>query len=367
MASIHSNASWSLDFEGPALQCSALGADDELRINVTESAAELCWGSGYCYQYMYWMPGSTIDLSPFQPDMNGSTRDDIHGPRDAPISLYVAVKNGQFTYPDFVFDSFTRCILYSASYHSEFNYRSGVQDIKTVTTLNKPNDPWFPTIASMSSFEDITRFRNGVGVPFQAVTNAFSSMLVGSVHIYRGAQGAPQVIQTQVGMTTLAKDLGFFENQTSNQPEGGHEIPTFLEEMFRNITLSLMSQAELNPAEPIQADIETHAYQNIYIYSATALWIAYGVAMGITFLSITIGTWAVAAAGSSYSSKFSTILRLAFNVHLSEYLELRDTGGEDPLPDRLENTIVVFPSRNVKGGEGRGSLLGNNEEGPSEL
>ncbi|OHW94070.1 het-r protein [Colletotrichum incanum] len=109
------------------------------------------------------------------------------------------------------------------------------------------------------------------------------------------------------------------------------------------------------------------AYQNISAYSAAALWIAYGVAIGITILLITIGTWAVAAAGSSYSGKFSTMLRLAFNVHLSEYLELRDTGGKDPLPDRLENTIVVFPSRNAKGAEVNASLLGNREEQPSGL
>lgn len=117
-----------------------------------------------------------------------------------------------------------------------------------------------------------------------------------------------------------------------------------------------------SPNEPIQANIETEVYQNIYTYSVAPLWIAYGVAVGITILSITIGIWAVVVAGSSYSSKFSTILRLAFNVRLSEYVELEDTGGEDPLPDRLENTIVVFPSRNAKGVEVSGSLLSNSEE-----
>ncbi|KAJ0302770.1 hypothetical protein COL516b_006807 [Colletotrichum fioriniae] len=197
--------------------------------------------------------------------------------------------------------------------------------------------------------------------------DAFSSMLVGSAYISRNGPGAQRFIQTQVGITNLAKDLYFFGKQSDNQSEGNRRIPTLLEEKFVNITLSLVSQAELNPDEPIQANIDTEAYENIYTYSVAPLWIAYGVAVGITILSITIGTWAVVVAGSSYSSKFSTILRLAFNVQLSEYVELQDTGGEDPLPDRLENTVVAFPSRNAKGAEVNGSLLDNGEERTSGL
>ncbi|KAK1704533.1 uncharacterized protein BDZ83DRAFT_772145 [Colletotrichum acutatum] len=352
MASTYINASWILNLEAPALRCSALGADDELRINVTKSATERCSSSGYCYRYISWIPGSTTDLSPFLPEKNGATRDAISGPQDAPISLYVAEPqdNGSI-------ESFTKCTLYTASYHTEFMYRSGVQEIRAMTTMNKPSDPWLQAVGPPST----RTFRDGVGVPFQAVMDAFSSMLVGSAYISRNGPGAQRFIDTQVGITNLAKNLKFFGNQSGN-----HDIATLLEEMFLNTTLSLVSQTELkSPNEPIQANIETEVYQNVYTYSVAPLWIAYGVAVGITILSITIGTWAVVVAGSSYSSKFSTILRLAFNVRLSEYVELQDTGGEDPLSDRLENTIVAFPSRKSKGAEVNGSLLDNSEERPS--
>ncbi|KAK1546132.1 hypothetical protein CPAR01_00099 [Colletotrichum paranaense] len=359
MASIYGNASWNLDFEGPALQCSALDADDELRINVTKSATERC-SDGYCYRYISWMPESTTDLSPFWPEKKDSTRDTVSGPRDAPITLYVVENNddGLSDSNMLVLDSFTKCTLYSASYQTEFSYRSGVQEISTIPIANEPSEPWLQSVGTMST----KTFNEGVGVPFQAVMDAFSSMLIGSALINRNIQGAPRIIQTQVGITNLAKDLMFFGKQFSNQPGAGHEIPRLLENMFLNTTLSLMSQAELNPTEPIQAKIETEVYQNIYTYSVAPLWIAYGVAVGITILSVTIGTWAVVVTGSSYSSKFSTILRLAFNIRLSEYVELQDTGGEDPLPDRLENTIVAFPSRSAKGAEVSGSLLDNSEE-----
>ncbi|EXF82174.1 hypothetical protein CFIO01_09257 [Colletotrichum fioriniae PJ7] len=364
MASIYGNASWNLDFEGPALQCSALDANDELRINVTKLAAEHC-SDGYCYRYISWMPESTTDLSPFWPDKKDSTRDAVFGPRDAPISLYVIQNNddGLSDSNMLVFDSFTKCTLYNASYQTEFSYRSGVQEISTITIAHAPSEPWLQVVGAMST----KTFSKGVGVPFQAVMDAFSSMLVGSALVNRNIQGAPRIIQTQVGITNLAKDLIFFGKQSSNQSEADHEIPRLLENMFLNTTLSLLSQAELNPTEPIQAKIETEVYQNIYTYSVAPLWIAYGVAVGITILSIIIGTWAVVVAGSSYSSKFSTILRLAFNVRLSEYVELQDTGGEDPLPDRLENTLVAFPSRNAKGAEVNGSLLDNGEERTSGL
>ncbi|GJC89282.1 vegetative incompatibility protein HET-E-1 [Colletotrichum liriopes] len=52
------------------------------------------------------------------------------------------------------------------------------------------------------------------------------------------------------------------------------------------------------------------------------------------------------------------MLHLAFDVHLSEYLELRDAGGEDPLPHQLETTIVVFPSRSSKGEESLDKVCG---------
>ncbi|KAK1524373.1 uncharacterized protein CCOS01_09460 [Colletotrichum costaricense] len=317
MASIYGNASWNLDFEGPALRCSALDVDDELRINVTKSATERC-SDGYCYRDISWMPESTTDLSPFSPDKKDSTRDTVSGPRDAPITLYVVENNddGLSDSNMLVLDSFTKCTLYSASYQTEFSYRSGVQEISTIPIANEPSEPWLQSVGTMST----KTFNKGVGVPFQAVMDAFSSMLIGSALINRNIQGAPRIIQTQVGITNLAKDLMFFGKQFSNQPGAGHEIPRLLENMFLNTTLSLMSQAELNPTAPIQARIETEVYQNIYTYSVAPLWIAYGVAVGITILSVTIGTWAVVVTGSSYSSRFSTILRLAFNIRLSKYL-----------------------------------------------
>ncbi|KZL64297.1 hypothetical protein CI238_00572, partial [Colletotrichum incanum] len=371
MAPVYRNASWSLNFEGPVLQCSALGVHDELRISVTESALAVARDSGHCYQYISWMPASTTDLSPFQPKVIGfeertsAIRGAVSGPKDAPISIFVAENEYNETTCDgssFDFSSFTRCTLYSASYYTKFNYQSGVQEINTVTTVNKPSDPWVQGIGPLSK-ETPSTIKYNIGVSFQAVMDAFSSMLNGSAQIDRNVQGQ-QVIETQVGITPLAKSLGFYRDQFSDQTEGGRPIPTLIEEMFRNVTLSLLSQTELNPAEPVQANIKTHLHQNIYIYSVAALWIGYGIAVGIAILSIAVGTWAVAAAGSSYSSKFSTILRLAFNVHLSEYLELRDTGGEDPLPNRLENTIVLFPPQHAQAAEVGGSLLGNREEQP---
>ncbi|TDZ74852.1 Serine/arginine-rich splicing factor SR45 [Colletotrichum trifolii] len=142
--------------------------------------------------------------------------------------------------------------------------------------------------------------------------DAFSSMLIGSANFNRNNQG--NVFETQMGMTPLAERLRFLENPTGNKSEGETAIPSLLEEMFRNTTLSLVTQARLIPSEPLQASIETQAYRNVYTYSVTALWIAYGVAVGIIVLSIAIGSRAVAAAGSSYSSRFSTILRLASNI-----------------------------------------------------
>ncbi|KAK1675767.1 hypothetical protein BDP55DRAFT_743996, partial [Colletotrichum godetiae] len=243
MASACGNASWSLDFEGPALQCSAIGPDDELRINITEIAKDWCFGAGQCYQYISWMPGSTTDHSPFSGDYD-YTKDTVSGPENGPITLHVADSHSgedEWTPSMIGFDSFTKCTLYSASYHTDFIYRSGIQEIRTTKTMNKPSDPWLSSLIDQST----TTFDKVAGVPFQAVMDAFSSMLIGNVLLQWYSSHDTPFVHTQAGTTNLAKNLRGFGKQSSNETEGDRAISALREEMFLNVTLSLISQADL--------------------------------------------------------------------------------------------------------------------------
>jgi hypothetical protein len=61
---------------------------------------------------------------------------------------------------------------------------------------------------------------------------------------------------------------------------------------------------------------QTH-YALIYSYAANTLWLAYGIALGMTLLSILLGVVSIYHnSGFSYMSRFSTILRVAHCIDL---------------------------------------------------
>ncbi|KAF7169502.1 hypothetical protein CNMCM5623_002187 [Aspergillus felis] len=82
-------------------------------------------------------------------------------------------------------------------------------------------------------------------------------------------------------------------------------------------------------------NITVTSYHNIYIYTRSILWTAYGIALGVTLLSVVAGTVVYLSNHGSYSSKFSTIFRVTQGATVSVELNTEDCSGFDPLPDHL--------------------------------
>lgn len=72
-------------------------------------------------------------------------------------------------------------------------------------------------------------------------------------------------------------------------------------------------------------------YPLTYRYLPKDLWIAYGVAAFVTLITALVGLHAAWASGLSYSSKFSTAVRIAKYTRLYSSLP-EDDDGSDPLP-----------------------------------
>lgn len=89
--------------------------------------------------------------------------------------------------------------------------------------------------------------------------------------------------------------------------------------------------------------VTAYMSQNRYTYSASILWLAYGVGVGVSLISILFGLYHVYSANGGYKTSFSTILRVANNVQLSTVINLSETPGKAPLPERLERTLVYIP------------------------
>lgn len=85
-------------------------------------------------------------------------------------------------------------------------------------------------------------------------------------------------------------------------------------------------------------------YALVYSYAAQTLWLAYGIALGMALLSIVLGTISIYYnGGSSYTTKFSTILRAAYCINLSESIRPEDTDGKDPTPRYINKLTASFP------------------------
>lgn len=91
-------------------------------------------------------------------------------------------------------------------------------------------------------------------------------------------------------------------------------------------------------------DVAVTTYGLVYSYATQTLWLAYGIALGMTLLSMLLGTISIYHnGGASYTTEFSTILRAAHCIDYSEPIRSEDTDGKDPTPQYIKELTISFP------------------------
>lgn len=148
---------------------------------------------------------------------------------------------------------------------------------------------------------------------------------------------------------------------TSNEPV--RHFKDVLEELYFNITLSMASSPLLiyntsSPLAPPPTNVTLTVFGNVYSYGMDKLWLAYGIAIGVTLLNVLVGLWAIAQTGASFTGNFSTIVRVAKNALIEEDMQENTLPGRDPLPKRLAQAEMRLS-------EGE-SLLGTKRYGSDE-
>ncbi|KAJ9491900.1 hypothetical protein VN97_g1351 [Penicillium thymicola] len=227
---------------------------------------------------------------------------------------------------------------------------------------------------------------------YQTIMDAFGKLLFGSIstnmtHYKYQEPGLEWNLvnsmkqTTNILSTTLmeTEEMSIFPSIAGSEPnpfteywEGRSVSPSrhfsplsnALEELFQNITFSLMSSkmfqyvlsvcmlnlpSTLNmynrPNYMVQAvpdtNVTINSYRNIYVYTRSILWAAYGTALGITALCVTAGILLYLSADGSYTSKFSTIYRVTQGAMVSVGLGMKDYSGLDPLPDHIANAQMT--------------------------
>lgn len=70
------------------------------------------------------------------------------------------------------------------------------------------------------------------------------------------------------------------------------------------------------------------------------LWLAYGLAIGLSLCTLIVGAFAMVANDASYSNSFSTMLLAGLGSKLSARVTDIDKAGSDPLPSYLKKVTV---------------------------
>lgn len=94
------------------------------------------------------------------------------------------------------------------------------------------------------------------------------------------------------------------------------------------------SDPESEFAPPL-TKVTYHNYHNEYVYSASKLWIAYGIAIFIAAVISIVGVVVIFVNGASHSFDFSSIFRFAWGATISVPIRDEDATAHDPLPAYL--------------------------------
>ncbi|TGO45562.1 hypothetical protein BCON_0382g00040 [Botryotinia convoluta] len=363
----HLNASWSIDFWGPSVNCGNAVEPD--RTAILENYVSFLQATGaFPLTYFSWGARAPNETLPFY-NMSGSmTLNDFTLSKVNPLATFLAFTNDSDPLVEisankwsnasiiskggwsqiFVNMTIIRCDLLNSSYNLDFQYTNGRQtiavskDVATQAIAISPETNFsYPITPDETSTDNPCRTSNyniytcynEIGaqkVSYKSIKDAFNNLLFGSI-VFESEVSNSFITQT-VLMDTIA--LQFLGNQPLQiaslirssdvlytdslfQPRG--HLVHALERLFENITLRESCTIQLTncrsdvtwpSASSLSVNVTFQIYGNTYFYDAKTLWLAYGLQISFAALAVVIGCISIWLNGVSYDANFSTVLRM---------------------------------------------------------
>lgn len=199
---------------------------------------------------------------------------------------------------------------------------------------------------------------------YLAIMQVLGDLLVGSLwwdgSLYKTDR--TRVFETNLAFTEELFPAYAMYTNSSVPLQGLRPLATVMEELFQNITLSLLSVPNLLAPQSTNTTVTVTSTHNVYRYDAMRLWTAYGAALAAALLAAVIGLTSLVKAGASYSNRFSTVVRVSRDQSLAFTIDHQDRGGQDPLPDYIGK--ARFSVEDVQAGR---KAKGADSGQPSEL
>lgn len=349
MAAILPAANYSLQFSGPSLSCPIAPANITTVINrvanytsaITGTWAisflafarqdQMLYDSGVNYKsYSDFVntcigANSSIDGGQFYCDGIAAMFQNYSG-----SSPYIWVKSDAEYYS---------CELKDTLFNVTFNATGNIQ------TINHPYD-----------FQITDRpLQSGYYVHGQVMSNWLSGVVWG---MFQGmASARTRLLQTS--LYAALKTNGGTDANASGIAEAaipaaekaltrGLTMGQLIEELSRNLTLSYFSSDSTWLPGGVKTTVNVARTPNIYNYNSTNLFLAYGLAVGITILSFAIGMRALIVNGVSHETSFSSIMCSTRNETL-DHITAGSSLATVPLSKEVEKTKLRFGLLNGNG------------------
>jgi hypothetical protein len=342
LASTFQNETYHLDFEGPAVKCTS--ASDSLVNSVT-----IEYGTAFGIyvnpiDFIFWAAGNELSLV-----MNREEAATLDMTSSDAARLFVMTNTGNWTKArsstSYVYRqvNVTKCLLYNATYSVDFTFEYPSQTLKPQITN------WLNPVALIPYYKRPTANTEPAVVSYLSIMDAFGKMLVGNS--IRNDYGV--AVDTSMVYLTSSKILNI-------DWASGEAVARGLEQLFQNITLSLLSDDGLMYVVRVRISsssasltklysrnstiaefvpVNVTSWPNTYVYNKSDLFITYGLGLLSALGCSIIGLWAFAMNKSSYQNLFSTFLRSTNNLEVRSRIADGDSGA-DPLPKRLAKSEV---------------------------
>jgi hypothetical protein len=329
------NSSYVVQYNGPAVSCQNI-VPDSIIADLTAAGPASWPGPAFMsnYYYVSWTPNSTTTV----PFSNGSVSGafpisaTLGADSNNTVLLYVASRGIDKW-------SVIKCSLHDAFHAVSFFFENGKQTIKVsdyqlldpilVSEGNVFTGPSFALSAPRARC-------------YFAVMDLLGEILAGTMWNAIGDgldfvnfSDHTRVLETNLAFSPELSPL--YSGFTGSSPHGTSpsSLASMIEELVQNMTISMLTVPELLNTQENSTSMSVTTFYNVYHYNWERLALAYGVAIVLTFIAVLIGMYIIISTGSSYSNRFSTILRVSRHEDLDVLIEERDRRGQDPLPKHI--------------------------------
>ncbi|KAL8303353.1 hypothetical protein RB600_006998 [Gaeumannomyces tritici] len=254
------------------------------------------------------------------------------------------------------------CHLYNASYTVDFAFRNGVQTSSTVRNLAYPS-PNLPLLEIKRGqiFSDYKPGEVAYAYLFDALVDRFlvANMYLGASGTLNGGSDTSFFLTgisscpDLANGTSAGKELGLQKYAAGAWACGAGSVPRAVEELSRNVSLSLMSSEFFSSSSSSSSGVRVDETANYYAYDEAGLLRAYGVAVAAALTCVCVGAHAYVANGYSASSSFSSVLLTTRNADLDR-LAVGQCLGSQRAPAELRRTVLRFGVVRLPGGSAAG-------------